>query len=418
MKDYKLVQKASVQLHKALQRACQMHEEHSAHLRLDSQHITIESPHSPRVRFNMAFAHCSTVGTATLEPVWIAVDSTFDETSPETMQNSIANEAQDPPNELSNTLKRENSAPCGSSVKRIKNKTVRFETTPSSNDRSTVIVRATTTLVTSLLVDPALPDFCVQHDFCKQLQKHEAKTPVNKFIGYFEKSGPYKSLVYFAPPITGPTSGKSFSLTQIIRTISSKSHEHQFSQYERLRLARQLSSAVLQFHASPMLKYSWCSNDIAFFGSDALTTNLASPHLSVQVSKSHKNAVKAEADSSTTPEHDTLPYLRNPYLFGLGVVLIELARQAPLSAFREKREASNGHENEFSDYIIANRVSKSLAPSLGPRYAKVVRKCIGCDFGEGTTDLNDPGLQAVFYRDVVCELERLEREFAKLYVGT
>jgi hypothetical protein len=110
--------------------------------------------------------------------------------------------------------------------------------------------------------------------------------------------------------------------------------------------------------------------------------------------------------------------VRNPYLFELGVILIELAHQAPLSAFREKCEVSDIYENKWSRYVLADRVSKSLARSLGPSYAKVVRKCLGCDFGEGTTDLNDPGLQAVFYRDVVCELERLEREFAKLYLGT
>jgi hypothetical protein len=110
--------------------------------------------------------------------------------------------------------------------------------------------------------------------------------------------------------------------------------------------------------------------------------------------------------------------VRNPYLFGLGIILIELARQAPLSTFRERSELSNTQESQFSDFVIADRVSKSLGSSLGVSYAKVVRKCIGCDFGEGTTDLNDPGLQAVFYRDVVCELERLERAFAKLQLGT
>ncbi|PVH67685.1 hypothetical protein DL98DRAFT_475429 [Cadophora sp. DSE1049] len=198
--------------------------------------------------------------------------------------------------------------------------------------------------------------------------------------------------------------------------MSSSSHAHQFLQHDRLRLARQLSSAVLQFHATPMLKPSWCSNDVVFFGTDALSTTLASPHLNVQVGKSHKHALQSEAEISTTSKHNTLPFVRNPYLFGLGVILIELARQAPLSTFREKCELSDSYENKFSDYIIADRVSKLLAPSLGPNYAKVVRKCLGCDFGEGTTDLNDSALQGAFYRDVVYELERLEREFAKLYL--
>jgi hypothetical protein len=88
-----------------------------------------------------------------------------------------------------------------------------------------------------------------------------------------------------------------------------------------------------------------------------------------------------------------------------------------MSTFRERRELPVNYDSNFSDYITADRVSKSLGSSLGVNYAKVVRKCIGCDFGEGTTDLSDPGLQAVFYRDVVCELERLEREFAKLQLS-
>jgi hypothetical protein len=281
-----------------------------------------------------------------------------------------------------------------------------------------MMTRTTTALITSFPEGHTLPDFCVQHDFCKQLQKYGTKTPVNEYIGYFEKSGPYKHLIYFPPPITTSTSGRSFSLTQIIHTISSNSRERQYPQYERLRLARQLSSAVLQFYATPILKDSWCSDDIIFFGTDALPTTLALPHLNVPVSKSHKHALTTEDESSTTSKPDTFPYVWNPYLFELGVILIELARQAPLSTFREKCEVSDSCQNKRSRYVIADRVSKSLAPSLGPSYAKVVRKCLRCDFGEGTTDLNDPGLQAVFYRDVVCELERLEREFAKLYLST
>jgi hypothetical protein len=58
-----------------------------------------------------------------------------------------------------------------------------------------------------------------------------------------------------------------------------------------------------------------------------------------------------------------------------------------------------------------------MAPSLGPAYAKVVRKCLWCDFGEGVTDLGDPALQASVYTSIVCELERLERGFAKLQLA-
>jgi hypothetical protein len=212
--------------------------------------------------------------------------------------------------------------------------------------------------------------------------------------------------------------------------MSSNPHADQFLQHERLRLARQLASAVLQFHATPMLKDSWRSDDVVFFGMDASSTILTSPHLNVQVGKSNSrhpqiesSAENATTITTTTTTLNTHPFVRNPYLFGLGVILIELARQAPLSTFREKRELRElarvepTHESNFADYIIADRVSKNLGSSLGVSYAKIVRKCLGCDFGEGTTDLNDQGLQVVFYRDVVCELERLERAFARLQLG-
>jgi hypothetical protein len=420
VQDCRLVRTASAHLHQALERACQMHEEHSAHFRLESQHVAIEQRGFPRVRFNMAFAHCSRGVPTTREPVWIAVDSTFDDPSPGSPLKSRAKaqqEAQEQLNGLSNALKRENSTPCSPSVKRIKAKTVRFDTTASCNDRSSMTTTTTTTatLITSFLADPTLPDFCVQHDFCKQLQKYGPKTPINKYIGYFEKSGPYKHLVYFAPPITTSPSRQSFSLTQIVHKMSqSNSHADHFLQHERLRLARQLASAVLQFHATPMLKDSWRSDDVVFFGTDTESAILTSPHLNVQVGKSRQ--IKSSAESSTPL--DTNLFVRNPYLFGLGIILIELARQAPLSTFRERSELSNTQESQSSDFVIADRVSKSLGSSPGVSYAKVVRKCIGCDFGEETTDLNDPGLQAVFYRDVVCELERLERAFAKLQLGT
>jgi hypothetical protein len=338
VQDCTLVRKASAQLHQALERACQMHEQHSAHFRLESQHVTIERQGFSLVRFNMAFAHCSRGVPTTLEPVWIAVDSTFDEPFPGSPQKSRAKaqqEVQEQLNGLSTALKRENPTPCSPSVKRIKAKTVRFDTTASCDDRSTMMTTTTTTatLIASFLADPTLPDFCVQHDFCNQLQRYGPKTLINKYIGYFEKLGPYKHLVYFAPPITTSTSRQSFSLTQIVHTMSqSNSHADQFLQHERLRLARQLASAVLQFHAIPMLKDSWHSDDVIFFGTDAESTSLTAPHLNVQVGKPHKSPqLKSGAENSTTL--DTHPFVRNPYLFGLGVILIELARQAPHEHF-------------------------------------------------------------------------------------
>jgi hypothetical protein len=146
VKDCRLVRTASAQLHQALERACKIHEKHIAHFRLESQHVTIEQPGLPIVRFNMAFTHCSSEAPTNLEPVWIAVDSTFDEGSPASPQKTKSKSQQEAQNclrELSGTLKRENSTSCPSPVKRIKARTVRFDTTASSNARSGMTMTTT-----------------------------------------------------------------------------------------------------------------------------------------------------------------------------------------------------------------------------------------------------------------------------------
>ena len=404
-----MVQKVSSQLYGALGKACQIHEEHSAHFRLESQHVSIEHTGSSLVRFNMAFAHRPGGAATLLEPVWLAVDSTLDETQPDQklIEDGSRHHARKPMDDLSNHLKRELSPPCQAAVKKIKGKSVRFAApTPSAG------LSAKSTLVASFIATSALPDFCVKHDFCKRLQSCGPRTPENKYLGYLEKSGTCKHLVYFAPPISTCSARQSTSLAQIITSVSQKPPADQFLQYERLRLARQLASAVLQFHATPLLKHSWRSDDVVFFGESAAPDSITSPHLNVQVGKPSTN--KSNLLESDAPSSEDIGFIRNPYLFGLGVTLIELAYQAPLRSLREDKDLTNGQENKHTDFFIADRLSKNMGASLGVNYAKVVRKCLGCDFGEGTTDLNDPGLQTVFYKDVVCELERLERAFVML----
>ena len=413
IEDCRLVQKASTQLYQALERACQSHENHSAHFRLESEHVSKEESGFPLVRFNIAFTHGGS--SARLEPAWIAVDSTFDDLGTESLtgEGVSIHEAQIGINELSNHLKHELKHDLQPIIKRIKTKSVRFAET---SQYTTMTARPT--VVASFLAHPALPDFCVQHDLCHQLQRHNSPRTGSKYLGYLHKSGPWKHLVHFAPPIASYMTQQPVTLTQIVSSISQKVEADQFLQYERLRLARQLASAVLQFHATPLLRNSWRSEDVVFFNSISSTKSLTSPHLNVQVGKLNTPGSNVLPENPNARGNESNQFIRNPYLFSLGVILIELACQAPLNSLREDCDLVDGQASKYTDYFVANRVSRSMGSSLGVNYAKVVRKCLGCDFGEGTTELKDPGLQAVFYKDVVCELERLERAFAMLQLGT
>jgi hypothetical protein len=188
-------------------------------------------------------------------------------------------------------------------------------------------------------------------------------------------------------------------------------------EYERLRLAARLASAVLQFHATPLLRGFWCSEDVIFFGQgrDDDMASITSPHLNVQVGSTKQH--KLITDQGHGTDNLTGHLIRNPYLFSLGVTLIELAFQAPLRSLYNSKDLINEQPSMLSDYFVASRLSKTIGSSLGLAYGKMVRKCLGCDFGQGTNDLNDVKLQAIFYQDVVCELERLERGFAMLQLG-
>ena len=405
--EYEMVQQASTQLYTSLERACHLHDEHLAHFRLESQHITAEDQGTPLVRFHITFAHQEVRQKRTPEPVWIAIHSTVEEPMHEELEED---KAQRSLVSLTHSLKREIDPACISSSKRTKEKSVRFVARSCTRSSTTGI------LLASFLADPTLPDFCVQHDFCKTLQTCGPKSPAGKNLGYFQKSGPFKHLVNLDPPIIC-SGNHSISLAGIISSMSKRSLADQYPQYERLRLARQLAAAVLQFHATPILKNDWKSEDVVFYGADSSSPVLTIPHLNVRFGK-----VLATSNSLPNPASKTLvnneppSFIRNPFLFRLAVILIELAYQAPLHQIEDLVDIQDNLASN-SDFFVANRLSKSIGTTMGRSYGKVVRKCLGCDFGEGTTDLGDPGLQRVFYRDVVCELEKLEREFAKLQLG-
>jgi hypothetical protein len=236
----------------------------------------------------------------------------------------------------------------------------------------------------------------------------------SKYIGYFEKVAPCKHLMYFSPP-TSADGSNIVSLAKIVSKISKGATSTQLLQCKIFRLAGQLASTVLQFHATLMLKKSWRSNDIVFFGKGLESASITSPHLQVHVVKSASRSDNLIVQQEKLPKRGV--FIRNPYLFDLGVVLLELAYQAPISSLRQESNLVNGQDDKHADFFAAIRLSETMATSLGPAYAKMVRKCLWCDFGEGVTDLSDPALQTSVYTNVVCELDRLEKSFAKLQLA-
>ena len=168
--------------------------------------------------------------------------------------------------------------------------------------------------------------------------------------------------------------------------------------------------AVLQFHATPWLLSSICSNDVLLPGDPTITgaAALHEPYVDVSIKGPHGPPTRQTAFPSRT-------LIRNRLLFSLGVMLLELAYQTPLHLLQKDTDV-DAHLAPNTEYHIADRVRHDAASMMGPRYAEVVRKCIQCDFGKGD-DLSKTKLQEGFNQDVICELEALEDRFRKFSVS-
>lgn len=46
---------------------------------------------------------------------------------------------------------------------------------------------------------------------------------------------------------------------------------------------------------------------------------------------------------------------------------------------------------------------------MGPAYSRIVRKCLGCDFGVGETDLDHEELQQTYINQVIEVLENTKQ---------
>ena len=103
-----------------------------------------------------------------------------------------------------------------------------------------------------------------------------------------------------------------------------------------------------------------------------------------------------------------LPYIRNRALFNLGKILLELAFQRRFQKFDKPEDLEPDLTTDSEDFFTAKRLLCTVPAILGTRFAKVVERCINCDFAQGT-DLNSEQLQASFYQYVICELERCEQ---------
>lgn len=397
VQKYQTIGKASQQVYEALGKACNKHSEHMAHFRVEVEHFVFDES-APQVKFSMAFTQMQLAGsTGSGDPIWFLIDSTLtDETA------TPSNRRDASLDELGRTLKRQFDA----DASRTPRKSVKFQTPGPKPIPNPPLVIAS---------DVFSSQNCMKRDFCDDLRRcFREPRKANVCVGMLENTDKCKHYVYPSPLTLDSRPRRPISLGQLIRSASRPGLVGDIPIHERLGLAKNLAVAVLQYHSTPWLRLSWRSDDILFFSAGDTTQiqelpNLSAPHLSAKVKGPHGQLSRA----STIPVQNLA---RNPVLFSLGVVLLEIAHAASLGSLMQDTDLTNGQEDRYTEFFTARRLAKSKRSVMGMTYHNIVEQLVECVFPCGD-DLNNDQLQAAFHSNIICPLAELEEGFRKFHLA-
>lgn len=400
IENFQRIQHASQILHDALSRACNIHPEHFVQLCLFAK-CTSDGPGISKTRFTLAFNRAESPSHASLasdtmrskqsttpcEMTWLEIESVTGNHGKMHEDRYTQDDERPPPNDISRRPKREKSV------------------ATSSAD----IATSSTSL---LQINTASSEPESHQSLCMHLSQISVG-PAGSYMYTLEHIRGCKHIVH--GPVSLNASRSSMSLAQLITHGPGKKSSNELPQYQRLSHAKALTLAVLQFHTTPWLSESWKSDNVFFCGPSEGGSQRpqgdAVPHLTATVAPTNNTA--RSRSSTTTPSTLPASVVPNLLLFDLGVMLLELAYNAPFQALRQQEALLDSTNTTVADFTAALSLADQVGVFLGAGFAAIVKKCLRCDFGCGSS-LDHPALQARLYEDVVCKLERLEEGFRKL----
>ncbi|KAK1754870.1 hypothetical protein QBC47DRAFT_382022 [Echria macrotheca] len=398
----------------ALKWACPNHQGHLAMLSL------VEVPGSLHsVKFEVAIS-VSESDKAVSEPLWIEIEHSEER---KVQGVSLTQADADTLESLSNTL-RKHAGPFDHVAKSLPSPTESPTARPTKrvrfNDSSSqpISIRTRTESQAIRVGDGALSqhepthDLLLVPDFCEHFGTLGLNVRTqDRCLGYL---GGKCIQRFYAPPPDRRFSGEPRSLAAILAWVSEYSITKMLPIALTFHIAGSMAASILQFHSTPWLPQTWRTQDVMFFSagdpSEEQIPRLSPPYFQAELTKASTIRVTANETAETA-----VTGARNEILFRLGIVLLELGFSRPWHIIRELGSSALP-PNRQSDYHIADKLCTILTMQMGTRYPKMVRRCIGCDFGlsEPQDDLESEELQAGFLADVVLALRGLEEEVKAL----
>lgn len=282
-------------------------------------------------------------------------------------------------------------------------------------------------------------DLSLVDDFCKKFHKVSTDCIDRSLLGSWK--GPHAQW-FCTPPAPQTALGKSQSISDIIHWIAEEPVLRSLPRPLLVELAGSMAEGIMQFYSTPWLVPTNLGQTLRYFNpgeSSAAAIQLKGPYFMAQLECKRAKGKMPVRPTSTGPlpagesapqnrEKRTVDFTeaRNKLLFNFGILLLEIGYGRPWHDLKQSvgktpptRTAVEGKKKMLSDYQAAEKLAQLLVNQMGLTYPKIIKKCLGCDFGLGETDLDNEDLQRRFLEDVVSGLQRLrdhmrEMNFAPL----
>lgn len=253
-------------------------------------------------------------------------------------------------------------------------------------------------------------------DLCTTLQKaREARPPC---YGYLIDKHSDRTNRHFRvyPHGTATTNSDTWSIVTLRDVLEEKAasggptsqQPPMTSLKDKIRLGLAIASSVLQLSKTPWLPSVPTSNNIHFFKRGHILS-YQHPFL-LQTSPDHQPRPTPLPPQQQPPPSQTSSVIvnRNPTLFALGILLLEILLGSTLDQLRSPHEAALSFAGDESgiirDSVTVFRLLEQRVALINPSYKVVVERCMECTAGR---DLDEEGFRQEVYGSVVMELEAI-----------
>ncbi|KAG7112543.1 hypothetical protein HYQ44_010738 [Verticillium longisporum] len=259
-------------------------------------------------------------------------------------------------------------------------------------------------------------------DFCRELRILTSDCIQRSLVATWELP---RAQWFHIPEAALQTQNASQSISDLIQWIAEKPVVRSLSRPASVEMASRIAEGIMQFYSTPWLVDSDLGQNVRYINSALVPSDaveLRGPYFAAELGGTRcaehgrvDPAILQDAEGEPGGIRHVAEAARNKLLFSFGILLLEIAYGRPWSTLRESVTGWDmPPDRAIADYRVAEKLAHLLVNQMGSNFPRIVKKCLGCDFGLGETDLDNEDLQRHFVKDVIAGLERLESRMREM----